>query len=201
MVCALSSIAIGAALAAHAAPLPASAAQAKPPQSLVEDFAGREPLTDEELAGQRGGFTWNGIKIGLGADLRTYLNGELVLHTILSWTADGAQTQQLVSGNLTPADAAQLQAGILSSGGISMRVGNQSVFLANQGQTAILHRTDGALQSVLINRASNIEARQEIDAVLDLDNFGQFQQDIINTRVMDGINDMLTQSMTESLNN
>lgn len=160
-----------------------------------------ELVSDEELAGMRGGFSWQGVQITLGAEVRTYLNGELVLQTNISWSAAGAQTVQQVSGALTAADAAQLQAGILTSGGITMRVGQESVFLANQGQTAILHRADGAIQNILINRASNIEARQEIDAVLDLDNFGQFQQEILGSRLGNGVGDMVGQAIIGSLNN
>ena len=166
-----------------------------------EAFELAEVVSDEELASLRGGFSWQGVEIGLGAEVRTYLNGELVLQTNINWTAEGAQTTQLVSGALTSADAAQLQAGILSSGGITMRVGQETVFLANQGQTAILHRTDGAIQNVLINRASNIEARQEIDAVLDLENFGSFQQDIVNTRIGNSLGEMVGQMTIGSLNN
>jgi hypothetical protein len=144
-----------------------------------------------ELAESRGGFSWQGVEIGLGAEIRTYLDGALVLQTNISWTATGATATQLVSGALTPADAAQLQAGLLSRSGISMRVGDQSVFLANGGQTAVYQRTDGAIQNVLINRASNISARQEVDATLDLHNFGQFQQQIGQSRMGDAIGDAI----------
>jgi len=155
-------------------------------------------VPDAELATYRGGFAWKGVEIGLGAEIRTYLNGEQVLQTNISWAPDGAHMTQLVSGSLAPADAAQLQAGILSSGGIKMSVGDQTVFLANEGQTAILHRTDGPLQNVLINRASNISARQEVDAVLDLQNFGQFQHGIATSRIGTTLGDMVGQSTITS---
>jgi hypothetical protein len=184
------------AFAATAAVL--DALPAKPPGEVAETA---EVVSDEELAEMRGGFVWQGVQIGLGAEIRTFLNGELVLQTNISWTAMGAQTVQQVSGALTAADAAQLQAGILTSGGISMRVGQESVFLANQGQTAIFHRTDGSFQNVLVNRASNIDARQEIDAVLSLDNFGGFQQDLINTRLGINVGDIVSQATIGSLNN
>jgi hypothetical protein len=148
-------------------------------------------VSDEELDQNRGGFTWEGVDINLGAEIRTYLDGALVLQTNISWTAAGANTTRFVSAALTPASAAQLQAGILSNGGISMHVGDQSVFLANGGQTAILQPTDGAIQNILINRASNISARQEIDAVLDLGNFGQFQQRTGDSRIGDMIGEAL----------
>jgi hypothetical protein len=41
-------------------------------------------LSDKELGEQRGGFTFQGMEIKLGADIRTFLNGELALHTVIS---------------------------------------------------------------------------------------------------------------------
>ena len=174
----------------------ASSASIAAPASSRSIDNGADPtelpvVPDAELAESRGGFSWQGVEIGLGAEIRTYLDGALVLQTNISWTATGATATQLVSGALTPADAAQLQAGLLSRSGISMRVGDQSVFLANGGQTAVYQRTDGAIQNVLINRASNISARQEVDATLDLHNFGQFQQQIGQSRMGDAIGDAI----------
>ncbi len=171
------------------------------PTYVADNVELGERVSDEELAKLRGGFSWQGMEIGLGAEVRTYLNGELVLQTTINWTPTGAETSQFVSGALAAADAAQLQAGILTSGGITMRVGGDSVFLANQGQTAIVHRTDGAIQNILVNRASNIDARQEIDAVLDLGNFGAFQQEIMSQRLGASIGDMIAQTTINSLNN
>ncbi|HET8750742.1 MAG TPA: hypothetical protein VFM42_08380 [Sphingomicrobium sp.] len=178
-------LALGAALAvAGATPCLAASAGGAP----ADDFA---IVPDEELAQARGGFNWQGVEIGLGAEIRTYLDGNLVLQTNISWSASGAQRSQVVSGALTAADAAQLQAGILSGGGIRMQVGGQSVFLANGGQTAIFHDAEGTIQNVLINRASNITARQEIDVALDLHNFGQFQAQMTQSRVVDAIGDAM----------
>ncbi len=184
----------------------APASQPQPPATAAPAFAshelgGIEIVPDAELAEHRGGFVWEGVQIGLGAEIRTYLNGQLALQTNISWTESGAQQTQIVSGALTPVDAAQLQAGILTSGGISMRVGDQSVFLANEGQTALLHRTDGAIQNVIVNRASNVQANQQIDAVLDLENFGQLQDDIANMRLGAAVGDMISQPTIGSLNN
>ena len=168
---------------AQAAPAPEPLPAASAPAYADDNLTGFETLSDEELAGHRGGFTWQGIEVNLGAEILTYLDGQLVLQTNVSWTQAGAQTQQWVAGALTAADATQLQAGILTSGGISMNVGDANVFLANQGQTAFLHRTDGTIQNILVNTASNVQAFQEVDAVLDLGNFGQFQSDLMTTRL------------------
>ena len=179
----------------------ASVPAALPPAAAeADELAGLEKIPDEQLAGYRGGFTWEGVDIALGAEIRTFLNGELVLQTNISLTEAGAQTSQFVSAALTPAGAAELQAGILTSGGISMTVGDQKVFLANGGQTALLHRTDGVIQNVLVNRASNIEAMQEIDATLDLGNFGQFQREVLDFRIGQAIGDAVAQATISSIN-
>ena len=193
----------GMALAVQAAPLPTNLQSTphEPPLAWQDELAGVQQLADSELAGQRGGFRWEGVEIGLGAEIRTYLNGELALQTNISWTPAGAQTSQWASAVLTPAAAAQLQAGILTSGGITMRVGDETVFLANEGQTAILHRTDGAVQNVLINRASNITGRQEVDAVLDLGNFSQFQDRLTDLRIGQAVGDAVGQATIGSLGN
>jgi hypothetical protein len=184
----------------------APASQSQPPATAAPAFASHElseveTVPDAELATHRGGFAWEGVRIGLGAEIRSYLNGQLVLQTNISWTDAGAHKSQIISGALTQVDAAQLHAGILSSGGISMKVGDQSVFLANEGQTALLHRTDGAIQNVIVNRASNIQADQQIDAVLDLENFGPLQDHIANMRVGAALGDMISQPTIGSLNN
>lgn len=161
-----------------------------------DELAGLEVLSDEQLSTERGKFVWEGVQVELGAEIRTYLNGELVLQTNISWTAEGAQTTQVVSGALTPVDAAQLQAGILmTSGGIRMNVGDNNVFLANEGQTAIIHGTDGAVQNIILNTASNIQAVSEIDATLDLGNFGQFQQGVLDMRLGQAIGDIVAQAI------
>lgn len=193
----------GMAAAVQAVPLPAipQFPSSEPPIVSQDEFAGLEPLADQELAEQRGGFRWEGVDIDLGAEIRTYLNGELALQTNISWTPAGASTSQWVSAALTPADAAQLQAGILTSGGITMKVGDESVFLANGGQTAILHRTDGAIQNVLVNRANNVTGRQEVDAVLNLGNFDQFQGRLTDLRLGQAIGDAVGQATVGALGN
>jgi hypothetical protein len=187
---ALVRIGLGAALLC-AACSPSVAAAAVGSSDDGADLTDLPIVPDQELAVDRGGFSWQGVEIGLGAEIRTYLDGALVLQTNISWTPSGAATTQVVSGALAPADAAQLQAGLLANSGISMRVGDQSVYLANGGQTAIFQPTDGAIQNVLVNRANNISARQEVDATLDLHNFGQFQQQVGQSRMGDAIGEAL----------
>src|SRR3546814_10127646 len=97
--------------------------------------------------------------IALVADIRSYVNDERALRTSVSWTPEGQTIERFVSPSLTAVDAAQVQGGILTSGGISMRVGDETVFLANNGQTALIQSTD-AIQNVLINTASNVRSEE-----------------------------------------
>lgn len=182
---------------ANAAPASSSASKAQD----GNDVQGLPVVSDEELSHNRGGFTWQGVNISLGAEMRTFLDGALVLQTNISWTSSGATTTQFVSGALTPADAAQLQAGMLSGAGITMRVGDQSVFLANAGQTALIQGPEGAIQNILINRASNISIRQEVDATLDLQNFGPFQQETMQSRLGDSLGAAINAATLGSLGN
>jgi hypothetical protein len=143
-------------------------------------------LSDEILADQRGGFSWQGMEITFGADIQSFVNDQLALRTIISWTANGATVDRFVSPLLTAADAAQIQGGILTSGGITMRVGDESVFLANQGQTAFIQKTD-AIQNILINTASNVNLAQQVDASLDITGYDGFRDALAMTQLSDAI--------------
>lgn len=174
---------------------------ANAPVAGDEIFGTLEAVGDEELSEQRGGFTVNGLDIRLGAQIRTYLDGNLVLQTTVNWGETGSSHTEVMSGALTPADAAQLQAGILSTGGITMKVGDNVVYLANQGQTALMHRTDGGLQNVLINTASNVKFTQEVDAHLDLGGYQEFSAGLATQRLTESVGASIATATLNSLNN
>ena len=52
-------------------PAPVAARPAAAPTEL-DELAEYEVVPDEELGEHRGGFTWEGVDIGLGAEMRTY---------------------------------------------------------------------------------------------------------------------------------
>jgi hypothetical protein len=174
-------------------------AGAAPAFAASDELADLEVVSDSELAQQRGGFALAGMEVSLGAEIRTFLDNQLVLQTNVSWTSTGAVTTQAVSGALTEAGAAQLQAGILNSGGITMRVGDEAVFLANGGQTAIMHRTESGLQNVIVNTANEVAIRQEVDAVLDLGGMGDFEAGMMADRVSAALADMSVGAMIGGL--
>ena len=158
------------------------------------DIDNFEVVSDEELSEQRGGFIVSGMQVNFGAEIRTFLNGELVLQTNVSWIDNQATSSQIASAALTPVDAATLRDGMLSTGAVTIKVGDQQVYLANDGQTAIIHPTDGALQNVLVNTASGISTRQEVTANVDLSNYAQFRSEAISARALEQINSAINLS-------
>jgi hypothetical protein len=154
-----------------------------------------ETVSDAELSQQRGGFVYQGLDIHLGAEVRSYIGDELVLQTNFSWTDNTAEVQRVISAQLTPAVAA----GIVSGDGINLNIGNDKVFFANQGQTAFIQRTDGSLQNIVINSASNIALRQQVDAQLDIANFGPFQMGALSDRINSSLGDMIGAALVGSI--
>ncbi len=153
-------------------------------------------VSDTELSDQRGGFAFAGMDIKLGADIRTFLENELVLHTVITIDGNGYNRVQTVSGALTLADADTIRNNILSNGSITMNVGNSQVFLANEGRTAIIHGSEGALQNILVNTASNIIASQEVTATLDLGGYDGFAATITADQLGRSMGDDITRAIT-----
>jgi hypothetical protein len=163
------------------------------------DLTALKALDESLLAEERGGFTMNGMTIALGAEFRTFLNGELVLRTTVSWRPEGVTREEWASAAISQVAVDQLRDGILSGNGITMRVGDQSVYLANGGQTALVHRTDGGLQNVLLNTASNTDIRQEADIALDIAGYAAFGATVTDAMRMSGLNDAIRQSAIGTL--
>ncbi|MBN8831819.1 MAG: hypothetical protein J0G94_14650 [Sphingomonadales bacterium] len=159
--------------------LPQPAAQAAEWASDEEILQASHRLDDAELAGARGGFEVAGLNISLGADLRTYVNGDLALRTLMTWGDGKVTSEQPMSATISPATAQQLQAGFLSTGSIRMAVGNQPVVVANDGATAVLHDVDNGLRNIVVNTASNTTIRQELDLTVDVSGYAAFRDGLI----------------------
>ncbi|HEX7819435.1 MAG TPA: hypothetical protein VF463_02320 [Sphingobium sp.] len=130
-------------------------------------------MSDDELSAAHGGFDWGGMSITFGADIRTFIDGQLALQTLVNWTASGSSTQTMVGAGITPATLSELQSGV---GGLSLSslVGSTPVYLANGGQTALLQGSAGALQNVLVNTAANLQALQQTNATINIGNYASF---------------------------
>ncbi len=155
------------------------------PTEDVFDVA--DTVDDAQLEELRGGFRVAGMDVSLGADIRTYINGELVLHTLVNWSDIGRTQTQFVSDVLTPSAARLVQASALSGNDLSMSVGGGTVFLANDGKTALAHRTEDGLQNVLINTADNQNISQTVDATVTLGGYENFNTGIVTNRLADSL--------------
>lgn len=147
------------------------------------DFSTLETVPDEELSAQHGKFIWDGMTVNFGAHMRTYFGQDLVLETTLQWTAQGAVTTQTASPVLTEVSAQDIHNGILSNGNIQITMGNSNVFLGNDGQTALIHRTEDPIGSVLVNTGTGVNARTEVEAVLDISGFDAFRSGLLQQQI------------------
>jgi hypothetical protein len=148
---------------------------AAPAYATDEWGAEIEVMDDADLSDLRGGFAVDGMEIGFGALVTSYVNGAPVLSTQLTWTDMGAVIQETLSGagqslrELTPEARDALGVGDLDDA-------NGVVINDQAGVTALIHNiTDGALQNIIINSASDRDLRQEIDVTLTLPGFDAIQ--------------------------
>ena len=143
-------------------------------------FASAETVSMDELDEQRGGFVIDGLDIRLGAQIQTLVNGELALMTSVSWTDMGVETSRFVSDALSTPTPGQLQGGLLSTGSITMNIGDATVFLANNGQTALIQNVETGLQNIIINTAHNTDIQTQVNATIDLSGYAAFQVNVQN---------------------
>jgi hypothetical protein len=153
-------------------------------------------IENEELDQQRGGFQFAGMEIKLGADIRTFLNNELALHTVITMDENGYSRVQTVGAGLTLADADAIRNNVLSNGAIRMNIGDSQVYLANEGRTALIHGNEGALQNILINTASNITATQDVNATLDLQGYDGFASTVSVDQLGRSLGDDVTRAIS-----
>lgn len=152
---------------------------------------GVEVMQDAEMQSLRGGINVNGIEIGFGAVVTTYVNNMPVLSTQLTLTDAGALVsetlgnvgQQLDQLTTEQRDALGL-GGLENAGGV--------VIEDEAGVTALVHNlTEGALQNIIINNATGRDLRQEIDVTLTLPGFELIQDLLVTERMGMRLNDEL----------
>jgi hypothetical protein len=124
----------------------------------------RTSLSDADMDMLRGGFELQGVSISLGAQLNTYLNGQLVLATTLNWTTGGTNATSTFA--LTPASEATLQSVVTSGGTFGMSSSGGQAYITNNGQTLLYQNAANGLQNVLVNTASGVNATQTINATV-----------------------------------
>ncbi len=161
-----------------------------------EQFGELVAVGDEELSGQRGGFALAGMNINFGAELRSYIDGEMVLMTRLSWMDDSVTKTQLVSPGLTPAMALN---GVVSSGQIRLPAGNLDTFQANNGGTVIAHGVEQGLRSVIINTANGVQLATEADVSLDVAGYSAFREQVMQMRINDVLGTAVSNATRDAL--
>jgi hypothetical protein len=154
--------------------------------SIAASSHEEEPVPEAELAEQRGGFSWGGMDISFGAELLTFINGELMLQTVMQWTHEGTAVSRYVNPVLEPAQANALAAA--SAGGMTMSVGGQTVYLTNSGHTALAHAvTENGIHNFLFNAADSLQATQEVKATLDLAGYEGFREGLMQSHLLGSI--------------
>lgn len=180
---------LAAALAVPAAP-DGDAAAAAPTGDAGSAAPELAVVDDAELAEQRAGFRVGQLDIRLGADIRSYLDGNLVMRTTVSWTDVAGGAQQVVTAGLSPAVADEMASRLMSDAGLTLNVGADKVVFANGGQTAFVQRTDGTIQNMIVNTASNVALRQDADIRLDVAGYAPFRADVVGARVGAALSEM-----------
>lgn len=135
--------------------------------------AGQAPplaLSNQALAEQRGGLqTPSGMTFGFGATVRTYIDGQVALETKLTWTDQGAQTQNLgtsSAGAALPGSWTDVLPGV---GG---------------GATTVTHTLAADnISSLVINTANNRTIRQQTDVTLVLPQLADLQRQAAGDRI------------------
>ncbi|ATQ42968.1 hypothetical protein [Caulobacter mirabilis] len=154
---------------ASAATAPADAVV---PQDASPAWAG-EALSDLELDEHRGGFILiDGTALDFSAVVDSYVNGQLVLQSQVTWTQQGAVTSHSgpAAADVSPEILAALaQAGIKLGPGA---LGDGGFYVTPDGQAAFVHRfSEGQVANLLVNVGDGRDFRQDISITLGLPGF------------------------------
>jgi hypothetical protein len=159
-------------------------------------------LSADELEAMRGGFRFAGLNFEFGANIRSFIDNQLVLESIVTITSDGAIQHQIttlpdtmpglaippqttnsgaqgtgavlpVSGQPSAASSVAAPSTVDLTG-----LGNALGVSVNdhKGFTAALHEaTRQRITSTLVNTANDRKLRQEMEIRINVENFRQFQ--------------------------
>ena len=148
--------------------------------ALPAGAGAQERLSTAELAELRGGYLIaQGITLGFGASVRTYVNGQLALESRLTWTEDGAVTTR-TAGDVPGAVELGDNLDIALTGGLdlgALKAGSGLLLSDSSGVTALAHNLQGGnIQNLILNTASGRDLRQEIEITLSLPDLPSMQR-------------------------
>lgn len=172
-------------------------------KTAKDDFYGLETADLAELSDLRGGFNVGGLEMAIGANIRTFVDGALVLESVARVSPSGL-VSEMVSSTASPPGG-----GVTFNFGRDTDVSLQDVAPANvdlgglagdsgvaindsNGFSAALHRiTQNQILGIIVNTADGRSLRQELNVEVTVQNFGSFQQSIRsairNSRLINGI--------------
>lgn len=147
-----------AALAAASA-MAALAVWATPAQA-ADGFDDLEVVAESDMGDMRGGFMYNGVEIGLGATVRTLVDGALALSTQVTWAA---------SGNVMQAEA-----------GDGFRLGSEASGMVSatdaSGAIRVMHMSrPGEVMNMLVNSDNGRFFQQQAEYTITLKGFENAQ--------------------------
>lgn len=172
-------------------------------QPSNDDFYGLETADLAELSDLRGGFNVGGLEMAIGANIRTFVDGALVLESVARVSPSGL-VSEMVSSTANPPGGGvtfnfgretdvPLQDVAPTNVGLGALAGDSGVAINDSnGFSAALHRvTQNQILGVIVNTADGRSLRQELNVDITVQNFGSFQQSIRNavrnSRLINGI--------------
>lgn len=157
----------------------------------ASDSAGAQPFDGlptaslEILAAQRGGLRAGGLDLAFTANVRTLVNGTLVLESVTNLTPGGTTVTQsnMPTTGVDPTTLSFVggrggaQPNALPAG-LANLAGQRGVVVEDPtGITTALHSvTREQILGVVLTSASNQQIRQEINVEVTVANFGRFQE-------------------------
>jgi hypothetical protein len=144
----------------------------------VQPFDAVPTASLDVLAALRGGFQVGALDMEFAANVRTLVNGTLVLESTVNLTPGGTMVTQSsppVAGTVALVNE-QGNTNVLPAN-LSGLAGQSGVVLQQPtGVTAALHNvTSEQILGVLFTTANDQQIRQEIDVAVTIANFGRFQ--------------------------
>ncbi len=167
-----------------------------------DDFRGLETASLDEMSALRGAFNVGGLEMAIGANIRTFVDGVLVLESVARVTPSGL-VSEMVSSPANPPGGVSFNFGGDSSVSLQdVAPGNVDLgALADDrgvaindsnGFSAALHRiTQNQILGVILNTADGRNLRQELNVEVTIANFGSFQQSVrdalMSGRLINGV--------------
>lgn len=167
------------ALAADAEVTPATAAA-----TSAQPFDALPVAGLDFLATQRGGLRAGGLDLAFAANVRTLVNGTLVLESVTNLTSGGTTMQTSLPGAGMDPQTLSFVSGQGGPGSnplpasLSGLAGQSGVVIEDPtGITTALHSvTREQILGVVLTTASNQQIRQELNVEVTVANFGRFQE-------------------------